>query len=134
MSPSSPKWTESYGAALGIVGGERTFAAFQAMVGSADRADACKAMTSRSTRADERARSEDEGPAEDHLERRAQEGRVHEPVLDPYNGPKFEEHHGEGRYRGRPEVGDQVRQRVAQPPDRGHDAGGNPALPRRSAA
>src|SRR6478609_712208 len=60
--------------------------------------------------------------AQYNLKGGAPERRFHVAVLNESDGPEFDENHGDCQCGGGPEMGDEIRQRVAEPADRRHDA------------
>lgn len=83
---------------------------------------------------DQNPRRQHQRAAQHHLKRRAQERRFHVAVLDEGDRPQFDEHHDAGDGGRGPEMRNEIGQRVAEPADRGHDAGRKAALERRAAA
>ena len=70
--------------------------------------------------ADNDAGQEDQHPAHHDLQRRADERRIHEVMADVADGGQFNRHDNARQRKRETEVGNQERQRVADPAGRGH--------------
>src|SRR6185312_12967264 len=89
----------------------------------------------------ENSRTSDQDPRHEHqhaashdLEGRLKKWRVHEAVANVGDGGKLDGDHDYGDGCRGPELRNEIRQRVAQAAERGHQAADRPADPRRAAA
>ena len=88
----------------------------------------------RSRTPDQNSGQEDQKPADHDLEEGRGERRVHEAVADPGDHAEFDDDDADGDRRGRAVFGDQVRQRVAEAAQGGHQAADEAAGQRAAAA
>src|SRR6185369_12086711 len=71
--------------------------------------------------ADQNPGGEHENPANYHLKGGRKEWRIHKAVADIGDGEELHRDHGNGDDGRRPEIGNEIRERVAQAAERGHE-------------